>query len=234
MRDSASLKCAESQFKEAESRTRFKLKAIGDIVELALGRANGPAADAHGKDLQKVEWSLQPSRHVLDVGMSRVDKVMEQYKTVALEEIAEVLRPLAEDEIVNPIDVLEVGAADIQGNGFIQTPTKATTVSSGTSRGGAVFLQPNDIVFVIKGSVGKVSIAPNETPPPGPGGWVVGQSMAVVRMDRGRSAAYCRAMTVFFRSDIGQELLRRLSATKKRTSTRSLRSKNGKPTASSC
>ena len=63
---------------------------------------------------------------------------------------------------------------------------------------------------MIKGSVGKVSIAPNDTPPPGPGGWVVGQSMAVVRI--AKTAAESMAMTVFFRSDIGQELLRRIAA----------------------
>ena len=203
--------CDSVHFKEVESRTRFRLKAIGDIVELALGRTDGPdAADEHGKNLQTAEWNLLPSRYVMNVGMSRVDKVMGQYQTVALEDVAEILRPLAEPESVNPIEVLEVGAADIQGNGFIPIPTKVTTVSSGLSKGGALFLRPNDIVFVIKGSVGKVSIAPNDTPPPGPGGWVVGQSMAVVRI--AKTAAESMAMTVFFRSDIGQELLRRIAA----------------------
>jgi len=203
--------CDSAHFKEAESRTRFTLKAVGDIVELALGRANGPdAADAHAKDLQKAEWNLLPSRYVIDAGMSQMDRVLEQYITDPLEEIAEVIRPLAETEIVSPIEVLEVGATDIQGSGFIPNPTKKILVSSGLSRGGAVFLQPDDIVFVIKGSVGKVSIAPEYTPPPGLGGWVVGQSMAVVRVNRPRP--YCMAMAVFFRSDVGQELLRRLAA----------------------
>ena len=203
--------CDSAHFKEAESRTRFTLKSIHDIVELALGRASGPdSADVRRDDLQQTEWNLLPSRHVIDAGMSLVDKVMGQYATVSLEEIAEVLRPLAETAINDPIDVLEVGAADIQGSGFIATPTKAITVSKARTKGGAVFLQPGDIVFVIKGSVGKVSIAPEDTPPVGPGGWVVGQSVAVVRINKPH--AYRMAMAVFFRSDIGQELLRRLAA----------------------
>ena len=203
--------CDSAHFKEAESRTRFTLKSIHDIVELALGRASGPdSADVRRDDLQQTEWNLLPSRHVVDAGMSLVDKVMGQYATVSLEEIAEVLRPLAETAINDPIDVLEVGAADIQGSGFIATPTKAIAVLKSRTKGGAVFLQPGDIVFVIKGSVGKVSIAPEDTPPVGPGGWVVGQSMAVVRINKPH--AYRMAMAVFFRSDIGQELLRRLAA----------------------
>jgi type I restriction enzyme M protein len=203
--------CDSAHFKEAESRTRFTLKSIHDIVELALGRASGPdSADVRREDLQQTEWNLLPSRHVIDAGMNLVDKVMGQYATVSLEEIAEVLRPLAETAITDPIDVLEVGAADIQGSGFIATPTKAITVSKARTKGGAVFLQPGDIVFVIKGSVGKVSIAPEDTPPVGPGGWVVGQSVAVVRINKPQT--YRMAMTVFFRSDIGQELLRRLAA----------------------
>jgi len=203
--------CDSAHFKEAESRTRFTLKSIRDIVELALGRANGPdAADEHCRDLQSEEWNLLPSRYVMSAAMSQADRVMERYRTDALEERAEIIRPLAESETTDPIDVLEVGAADIQAGGFIPHPTKATTVSSGRARGGAVFLQPYDLIFVIKGSVGKVSIAPKDTPRPGPGGWVVGQSMAVVRLKA--SAEYCMAMAVFFRSDVGQELLRRLAA----------------------
>lgn len=128
--------CDSAHFKEAESRTRFTLKSIHDIVELALGRASGPdSADVRRDDLQQTEWNLLPSRHVIDAGMSLVDKVMGQYATVSLEEIAEVLRPLAETAINDPIDVLEVGAADIQGSGFIATPTKAITVSKARTRG---------------------------------------------------------------------------------------------------
>ena len=203
--------CDSAHFKEAQSRTRFTLKSIEDIVALALGRANGPdAADVHCQDLQSDEWNLLPSRHVMSATMSQADSLLDLYQLVALGEIAEVIRPLAETEIIDPIDVLEVGAADIQAGGFIPQPTKTTTVSSGRAKGGGVFLQPYDLVFVIKGSVGKVSIAPKDTPKPGPGGWVVGQSMAVVRISEPDS--YRMAMTVFFRSDVGQELLRRLAA----------------------
>ena len=38
-----------------------------------------------------------------------------------------------------------------------------------------------DIVMVVKGSVGKISIAPPDTPAPGPRRCVVGQTMAVIR-----------------------------------------------------
>ena len=63
--------------------------------------------------------------------------------------------------------------------------------------------------MVIKGSVGKVSIAPTDTPAPGPGGWVAGQSMAIIRT---QDSTNPRALVMFLRSDIGQELIRRLIA----------------------
>lgn len=203
--------CDSEHFKVAESRARFKLKAIEDITSLALGHSHGTdAADENGKDLQRNEWNLLPSRYVLDAGKSRIDKVMEQYKTIRLEEIAEIIRPLAETEIIDPIEVLEIGAMDILGNGYIARPTKATSISGLPSRSGAQFVQPLDIVLVIKGSVGKLSIAPEDTPPPGPGGWVVGQSMAIVRLRTPDIDP--KSLTVFLRSGIGQELLRRLTA----------------------
>ena len=105
--------------------------------------------------------------------------------------------------------VFEVGAADVFNTGFLAAPKKQVKVPTLLGRDADQFLKAMDIVVVIKGSVGKVSIAPLETPPAGPGGWVVGQSFAIVRVD---DPFYAQLLVVFLRSGVGQGLIRRLVA----------------------
>lgn len=62
-----------------------------------------------------------------------------------------------------------------------------------------------DIVLIIKGSVGKVGIVPQDVPLPGPGGWAAGQSAIVLRAKDNRIDP--RAMAVQIRSPRGQEVL---------------------------
>lgn len=204
--------CESDRYKEkiAESRNRFKLACIEEIVNLALGRTDG--ADARWvsrEELAENDLNLLPSRYVLDEAMSRVDHILAAYPTENLELQASILRPIPVTQLDEPILAKEVGAADILDSGFIAPPAKDVSVTGPLSRSEDQFLRPFDIVMVIKGSVGKVSIAPADTPAPGPGGWVVGQSMAIVRA---KNATKAMALAVFLRSDIGQELIRRLIA----------------------
>jgi type I restriction enzyme M protein len=62
------------------------------------------------------------------------------------------------------------------------------------------------LVLVIKGSVKKLGIAPSTVPPPGPGGWIVGQSAIILRTTH-KSAIDPRALAMQLRSPFGQELL---------------------------
>lgn len=87
------------------------------------------------------------------------------------------------------------------------TPGRAVLITSQTAeKNAAQFLRPLDLVLIIKGSVGKVGIVPQDVPPPGPGGWVAGQSAIVLRSkDR---AIDPRAVAVQLRSQMGQEVLK--------------------------
>ena len=203
------INCDSDKFKNAESRTRFKLANIDDIVDLALDRAESPDLQiVHRDELFRNDMNLLPSRYVMDDAMSRIDKLLSAYRTRRLEDQAAIIRPGLSTNTDGLIPAFEVGAQDIQNSGYLDTPQKNTEVS-GSPKNETQFLRPLDIVMVIKGSVGKVSIAPTDTPPPGPGGWVVGQTIAVIRNEGGIDP---RALVVFLRSDLGQELIRRLVA----------------------
>lgn len=202
--------CDADKYKFAESRTRFRLARIEEIADLALGRSKGPGLTVLSrKEIYESDLSLLPSRYVLDAAMSRLDDVLANYSTQNLEAQAEILRPVVTTQLEGSMPAFEVGASDLFNSGYIASPTKKVSVVSLLNKSTDHFLRPLDIVIVIKGSVGKISIAPSDTPAPGPGGWVAGQSMAIIRT---LDSANPRALIMFLRSDIGQELIRRLIA----------------------
>jgi type I restriction enzyme M protein len=68
------------------------------------------------------------------------------------------------------------------------------------------FLRPHDIVLIIKGSVGKVGIVPEDVPAPGAEGWIVGQSGVILRVND-PNIIDPRTLAVYLRSKLGKELL---------------------------
>jgi type I restriction enzyme M protein len=204
------INCDLDKFKVTESKTRFKLTELEYIAALAMGQAQGPElCVVHRKELFDNDMNLSPARYVVDSVKSQVDQFLEGCQTRSIEDIASILRPALSVNIEEPIPALEVGAQDMSSNGYIESPQKGVVVEGRQRRNDDQFLKPMDIVMVTKGSVGKISIAPLDTPPPGPGGWVIGQTMVVIRTN---SDFDPRGLVVFLRSDYGQELLRRLVA----------------------
>jgi type I restriction enzyme M protein len=204
------INCDNDRYKIRESRTRFKLDRIQDIAELGnQGFDSEDLWEGHKDAVVENDWNLMPSRYVQAPAMIELDRVLATTEMRQLGEVANIIRPIASKQDLDVVQALEVGAADIFENGFIPTPTKAVTVADRWGRGEDQFLRPYDIVMVIKGSVGKVSIAPEETPPAGPGGWVVGQSMAIFRTNEDIDPYQ---LVVFLRSGIGQEQIRRIAA----------------------
>lgn len=200
--------CDSDQFKLAETRTRFRLTKMEHIAALAMGQEQGQEVRVvHRDELLENDMNLSPARYVLDAAMSRVDHFLVDCMIRNMGDIATIIRPILSSNIEEPIPALEVGAQDVINSGYIDQPQKSVVVEGQHRRNDVQFLKPMDIVMVVKGSVGKISIAPLDTPPPGPGGWVIGQTMAVIRTNSGVDP---RGLVVFLRSDFGQELLRRL------------------------
>lgn len=202
------INCDADQFKTNELKNRPKLTQLEHIAALAMGHAQSPELRVvHRDELFDNDMNLLPARYVLDSAKSQVDQFLEACQTRSIEDIATIIRPVLSANIEEPIPAWEVGAQDMTNSGYIDQPQKSVVVEGRNRRNDAQFLKPMDIVMVVKGSVGKISIAPLDTPPPGPGGWVIGQTMAVIRTN---SDIDPRGLVVFLRSDFGQELLCRL------------------------
>jgi type I restriction enzyme M protein len=160
------------------------------------------------EDVIENEAQLQVGRYFQSESKRHLQKILRESKTVELDEIMDTIRPMpmSPDE-ENFIDVQEVGAADLPPRGYITKPGRHIKVdASVAAKSARQFLRPFDIVLIVKGSVGKLGIVPQDVPPPGPGGWVAGQSAIVLRT-RSDSPIEPRALAMQLRSPIGQELL---------------------------
>ena len=72
----------------------------------------------------------------------------------------------------------------------------------------AGFLQPNDIIMILKGSAGKLGIVPENVPTTGDKRWMVNKSGIVIRVTS--SSIDPRALYAYLKSDFGTVQISRL------------------------
>ena len=131
---------------------------------------------------------------------------------MALYTFAKLISPKTLAEALNGIEVAEVGAQDLPSFGYIQSASKTLNIAIDRRKIKDLFLRPDDIVLVIKGSVGKVGIVPADAPLDY---WLAGRSSVVIRVDDNRGNhqenwVNPKALYMLLRSDLGREILNRL------------------------
>lgn len=134
---------------------RRSLQEAGDIVaaghDIALGKVPTNKARSVSRDeIAANEYSLAPSRYlrrVADLGAN----------AVALGEICTALRPPATSKDPSQFEMAEVGQQDLNQWSAINHELEKTTYLKGPPKPGNV-VQPGDIVFSIKGTVGKAAL----------------------------------------------------------------------------
>ena len=132
--------------------------------------------------LKEQEYRLDAGRYLLDPEEKTVNKILEEAKTVTLDSIVRFERGLSVKPEEGDYTVLEVGASELNDIGDISTPTKEAYISeSERTKSQSGFLQPNDIIFILKGSAGKLGIVPEDVPTTDDGCWMVNRSAIVIR-----------------------------------------------------
>lgn len=198
-------------FRDPIPKARAKLIGIEGIV----ARANGSLADEYvvevkTEDVIKNDATFQVNRYVIPESTQKIKNFMENSETKRLRDLVKMIRPMRLTNLEGGLRVLEVGAADLQEFGYITPPIKEVTIDIDIyPQSVPQFLLPFDIIIIVKGSVGKVGIVPEETPPPGEGGWIVGQSAVILRVIK-PDVMPPKALAVYLRSPLCQELIRGL------------------------
>ena len=159
--------------------------------------------------LKEHEYRLDIGRYLLDPEERTVSKILEEATTVTLDSIVRFERGLSVKPDEGDYTVLEVGASELNDIGDITTPTKEAYISeSERVKNQTGFLQPNDIIFILKGSAGKLGIVPEDVPMTGDGCWMVNRSAIVIRTTSDKVNP--KVLYAYLKSDIGQTQISRL------------------------
>ena len=207
------------RFKAPSSQTRTTLVNLDRLVQLSAGEIDDPdVAVVSTKALlnKDKDAQLQVNRYVLPDTIARARAILASTKTVALEDLVALIRPpLIVSDRDQPIDsdpadealpVFEVGAADLPALAYVTKPGRRVKLDP-RARADAEVLCPNDIVLIVKGSVGKIGIASGDVEPDEACVWIAGQSAIVLRV-RDPSRIDPRALFMQLRSPLGQQLLK--------------------------
>lgn len=197
------------RFYESISKARSRLVNIEVLVkqilepEVSEDSAIVPVSEVLANNAQ-----LQVNRYVLPDIKKRLQAKLANAKIVVLGDLITTVRPMPTTSIDEDyIEAWEIGAADLPSFGYINVPGRLVKIESQVaSKNDYQFLRPHDIILIIKGSVGKVGIVPENAPPSGSGGWVAGQSAIVLRTVR-EAGIDPRLLALQLRSPFGKELL---------------------------
>jgi type I restriction enzyme M protein len=153
------------------------------------------------------DLNLEPSRHL---GGSGVEASHADTLLTRLDMHFEILRPRQHHLGLSGVQVHEIQAADLPSFGTIRGASKASLHDMSGANAHGYFLRPKDVLLCIKGATGKVGVI-GQAPLPGEGGWVSGQSIAVLRARKADLNGYDPiALMMYLRSPLGQLKLNRL------------------------
>jgi type I restriction enzyme M protein len=149
------------------------------------------------------------SRYVLDEAARELVQQQQRYPMHRLGEFFEVIRPRQHATASSGAAVNEVQAQDIPAYGYLRSASKEAQFDLGSAKASIYFIRPDDVLLTFKGTIGKVGIA-REVPDSEEGGWIAGQSLAILRSTRPELYPP-KALLTYLRSNVGQALLRHIA-----------------------
>jgi type I restriction enzyme M protein len=197
-------------FRTYTNKTKCILINKEEVLEIVRGEKESElAAVVDSETILENDSQLQVSRYVLPIETQKLKKRFANEESYPLGDLVSTVRFVPPPQ--NPedsVEVLEVGAANLPDKGYISAPSRLVKVDrQSIKKLEEQFLRPNDIVLIMKGSVGKVGIVPYEVPSPGKGGWIANGSAIVLRTPVNYKIDP-RALFMQLRSPLGQHLLR--------------------------
>ena len=155
------------------------------------------------------DYTLYSTAYILSPEEKKVQSIIAKSQTDNLDSLVRFERGLPFNADEGSYTVLEVGASEIEDIGDIAIPTKEVNISEAVrAKNEAGFLQPNDIVMILKGSAGKLGIVPESVPTTGNKRWTVNKSAIVIRVTSSKIDP--RALYTYLRSDFGTVQISRL------------------------
>jgi type I restriction enzyme M protein len=170
--------------------------------------SNTMAINVSVSEIPQDDCNLEVGRYLLDEKTSKLSAALAIQHTTKLIDHFEIVRARQYATTAQGVPVQEVQALDLPDYGYVQSAGRDSLFDLGAPKAQTYFIRRNDVLICMKGAVGRVGIV-KSAPERGVGGWVAGQSLAILR---GRSSGHYDpgALMVYLRSPMGQAQLRRL------------------------
>ncbi|WP_294557063.1 type I restriction-modification system subunit M/S [uncultured Mailhella sp.] len=193
--------------KEVQALVRAgKREKLRDYVRQALNYTNPDCVSVDARDLILQDASLLASAHCLTDAQKKARSLLENFHTVKLGDVVHFFRPLLsnKDRKGEKLNVLNV--AQFSSFGYTKPEPQAEAY---VEHGGKTdqLIQPGDVLLCIRGSLGKVAIASDAFSTDDP--WIASSASIILRPARKEYDP--RLLFLYLRSELGQELLKKLA-----------------------
>lgn len=198
------------EFTASGPEKRTELTKLPQLLSTVRNRDNNPMAIKIAvSEIVPDDCNLEVSRYLPDEETCKLSAALSIQPTNKLIDHFDLVRARQYSTTAQGVPVQEVQTADLPDFGYVTGATKESLFDLSATNAMSYFVQKNDIVICIKGAVGKVGIV-QHAPNGGAGGWVVGQSLAILRA-RPFGQYDPGAVMVYLRSPMGQAQLSRLT-----------------------
>lgn len=197
-------------FTERATKKRIELKNVEALLAEVAGQdATEHAVSVSRQSIADNDYSLEVGRYVLDEAARQLEHVPQRYEMRKLSYFFEVIRPRQHATSASGAEVFEVQAQDIPAYGYLRSASKEALFDLGSAKASSYFIRPDDVLLTFKGTIGKAGIA-REVPDSEEGGWIAGQSLAILRSRR-PDLYPPKVLLTYLRSKMGQALLRHIA-----------------------
>ncbi|MBF8805589.1 type I restriction-modification system subunit M/S [Pseudomonas asiatica] len=194
------------EFIEVKQRKRTDLIELDRLLQLVNGHEDcDTAVSATLDDIAANDFSLQVNRYVLSESARQLQASLARYPLRKLGDFFEVIRPRQHATASTGVAVSELQVSDLPQYGYITQASKGSLFDLDSQKSELYFLQRGDVLVTFKGAIGKVGIV-GDCPEPGEGGWLAGQTQAVLRC-RKPQLFPPESLVVYLHSGLGQSLL---------------------------
>jgi type I restriction enzyme M protein len=197
------------EFTASGPKKRTELVRLPQLLRTVRDRDNNAMAVKMAvNDIPRDECNLEVSRYLLGEQAHKLDVLLATQPTTKLLDHFDIVRARQYATTLQGVPVQEIQAADLPDFGHVQRASKDSLFDLSTPKALSYFVERDDVLICMKGAVGKVGLV-KSAPDSGAGGWVAGQSLAILRA-RSPGQYDPGALMVYLRSPMGQAQLSRL------------------------
>lgn len=198
------------EFTASGPRKDTELAKLPQLLRATRDRDDNPMAiNVAVSAIARDECNLEIGRYLLDDQTRKLSAVLAMQHTTKMFDHFEVVRARQHATSAQGVSVREIQAADLPDYGHVLGASKDSLFDLSTPKAQSYFIQRNDVLICLKGAGGRVGFV-KSAPERGAGGWVAGQSLAILRA-RPSGQYDPGALMVYLRSPMGQAQLSRLA-----------------------